>query len=101
MQSPEYFKVIRELERLGGTVRNHETDSDCRLTDFLSTDSSEEELEMNDLPRSSSDKRPYARCVRRNPENTKRIVKNSNSEQSKKENLVESERICTIGKRTL
>ena len=44
-QSPEYFKVMRELQRLGGTVRNNETDSDSGLTDFLSTDSSEAELD--------------------------------------------------------
>ena len=101
MQSPEYFKVIRELERLGGTVRNNETDSDSGLTDFLSTDSSEEELEADDLPRSSSDKRPYTWCAQRNPENIKRILKNFNSKQPKKGNLVESEWIPTISKRIL
>ena len=56
-QSPEYFKVMRELQRLGGTVRNNETDSDSGLTDFLSTDSSEAELERYDLPKSAGDKR--------------------------------------------
>ena len=47
-QSPEYFKVMRELQRLGGTVRNNETDSDSGHTDFLSTDSSEAQLERYD-----------------------------------------------------
>ena len=71
IQSLEYFKAIQELERLGGTVENNETDSDSRLTDFLSTDSSEEELEKDDLPKSADDKRLCTQCVQKILKNKK------------------------------
>ena len=93
IQSPEYFKAIQELELLGGTVEKEETDSDCGLTEFLLTDSSEKELEKDYIPRSVGDGRFYREQNQRNPEKQKRGLENDDSEQSRDRQENSMERI--------